>query len=269
MKKNLSLQDYQLISAYLDNACSPKERALFEKRLAVEPELLQALQEFKQTRRLLRVMPVRRAPRNFTLSPSQVPAKPQRFFLVPAMNILATTAAVLIVVVYAGSHLMPGFLEKRSAAESASPMALSAASTSSQSESATPMIITWGQSGTGVDSSTKGGLGGGGGQSENNTFSTSKVVPGILLGGGSGSATSEAPTESIAGASQPAATADTSSLILGIPDKADQGKVISTPEVATENLPASGPDFQLIEIGLGALAIISFVVAWILRRARG
>ena len=61
----------------------------------------------------------------------------------------------------------------------------------------------------------------------------------------------------------------TSSLILGIPDKADQGKVISTPEVATENLPASGPDFQLIEIGLGALAIISFVVAWILRRARG
>jgi len=270
MTKNLTLQDYQSVSAYLDNASSPRERTKIEARLAADPELRRILQEFKYTRHLLRAMPVRKAPRNFTLSAAKVPVRPQRFFLAPVLNFTAAAAALLLVVVFAGSNLISGFLGRQTASEAMSPMAASVAQMDQTTQSSTPMIITWGQNGVNNYSATaKSGYGGGGGDLSGSTMGTSPLL------GGSAPApnatqppTTEAPGAATVAPLRLAQSTDTSgSLILGVPSAEDQGKVIATSAVP---LPAaemqSGPNFTLIEIGLGVLAVLCLAVSFLLRK---
>lgn len=266
MMKTLSLQDYQLISAYLDNACSEKERVQFEKRIKEEPELNQAFLEFKHTRRLLQSLPLRHAPRNFTLSGSHVPARPQRFFLAPTLNFVALSAAVLMVVFFAGSQFIPGFLGTQQAARSASPMASSLAATDTASTNA-PMIITWGQNGNSAKATGKGGLGGGGGSSAQDSQP---------LGGGEvmSAAAPEAavpPAEASPELSQAplqATQIDDSNIILGIPAPADEGKVIATSSLNEVKAVSSGNNLLWVEIGLGMLTAICAVISFILRKKR-
>ena len=268
MMKTLSLQDYQLISAYLDNVCSEKERVQFEKRIKEEPELNQAFLEFKHTRRLLQSLPLRRAPRNFTLSGSHVPARPQRFFLAPALNFVALSAAVLMVVIFAGSQFMPGFLGIKQVARSASPVVsnLSAADTSSTNA---PMIITWGQNGSSAKATGKGGFGGGGGSS---------AQASQPLGGGevmSAAAPEAANPPAVVSpelsqtplqATQTTVVSDDSNIILGIPAPADEGKVFATSSLNEANAAPSGNNLLWVEIGLGILTAICAVVSFILRK---
>jgi Predicted transmembrane transcriptional regulator (anti-sigma factor) len=275
MKTTLSLQDYQTISAYLDNACSPKQKATFEKRLANEPELRSTLREFAYTQRLMRVLPVRRAPRNFTLSAAQVPARPQRFFLAPALNFSALAAAALLVIVFAGSHLLPGVTSTPMTTRSISPMLASAAE-ATDSASSTPMIITWNQNGA-YDNTAKGGAGG-----SDYSMMSSKA----LLGGGAPIPAAMQPTVTAPEATQPAATEaaptpeamlamaqpeDTSHLILGLPSAEDQGKVIATSAVETTEVPTStspAVNFTLIEFVLGSVAVLCLTLSFLVRRLR-
>jgi hypothetical protein len=269
MIKTLTLQDYQAISAYLDNACSEKERDQIEKRILDDPELNQALLEFKHTRRLLRAMPVRRAPRNFTLSGSRVPARPQRFFLAPALNFVALTAAILMVAVFASSQFFPGFWGSQQAARSASPMAANVADAQTSTTNA-PMIITWNEGESSAKAAGKGGLGGGNGAVESQSFSS--AVPSV------GVAPAVNPTAEPSGmgappqtlmatqAAQDSTSSDGSNLILGIPDSSDQGKVISTSGTSKRKTTKQRDFFPIVEIGLGILALISAVVAFIVRK---
>jgi hypothetical protein len=265
MNNPLTLQDYELISAYLDNMVSPKKRAVLENRLKAEPELNRALIEIKHTRRLIRAIPVQRVPRNFTLSASQVPARPQRFFLAPALNFVSLAAAVLLVVVFAGSNLFPALLGSSQAAKPAAPMALSASAPQQLAQS-TPMIITWGQENSVSNYSAKSGLGGGSGGGSGSVDSSPGLLtsPGILPGANA-APTAESPAGLMAAAPPSSDTSNSSSLILGIPDKADQGKLISTPQTLAE--PASpAMDIPLLELGLGALAVLSALLAFLLRK---
>jgi anti-sigma factor RsiW len=63
--------DYDLISAYLDNALATHERRQVELRLTSEPELARELDALRQTISLLKSMPELTAPRDFTLSKAQ------------------------------------------------------------------------------------------------------------------------------------------------------------------------------------------------------
>lgn len=261
MKTPLTLQDYELISAYLDNRVSPKERVAFENRLQAEPELNRALIELKHTRRLIRAIPVRRAPRNFTLSASQVPARPQRFFLAPALNFVSLAAAVLLVVVFAASNLFPAF-QGSQAAKPAAPVALSASAPRTQS---TPMIITWGQDNSVTNYGAKFGLGGGSGGGSVDSSPNLSISPGISSGA-SEAPTAEPPAGLMAVAPPSNDNSNSSSLILGLPDKADQGKLISTPQTLAEPAAAPAMGIPLLEIGLGALAVLSALLALFLRK---
>ena len=97
-----SPQDFERLSAYLDNQLSAKEKAGLEARLVRESELRTALAGLRQTARALRSLPVVKPPRNFTLSPRQVEAmaQPRRFFLV--LRLATVFAAIALVLVFAG-----------------------------------------------------------------------------------------------------------------------------------------------------------------------
>lgn len=266
MMKTLSLQDYQLISAYLDNACSGKERAQFEKRIKEELELNQALLEFKHTRRLLQALPLRRAPRNFTLSGSHVPARPQRFFLAPALNFVALSTAVLMVAVFAGSQFIPGFLGTQQVVRSTSPMVSNLAATDTASASV-PMIITWGQNGNSAKATGKGGGGGSSAQDSQplgggEVMSAAAPAPVANLPGEASPELSQTPLQ----ATQNTTVSDDSNIILGIPAPADEGKVIATSSLNETNAAPSGNNLLWVEIGLGTLAAICAVASFILRK---
>ena len=60
-------QDFDRLSAYIDDQLSPAEKAALEQRLGREPELRSALSELRLTVTALRALPQVRPPRNFTL----------------------------------------------------------------------------------------------------------------------------------------------------------------------------------------------------------
>lgn len=253
MNKTLTLQDYELISAYLDSACSPHEIALIEARLIKDPQFKQAMLELKHTKKLLSSTPKKRAPRNFTISPAQVPQTPQRFFLAPVLSFMAMTATVLLVVVFAGSQFLRQ-AASRNAAESAAPMMVAEGTTAANADATENPMITWGQpSGTGTDSGPFGG-GMGGGPSTITTMNNSTPEPGVIV------------TEGQMGITVAEPTTEATDLILGLAAEGDRGKEIVVEKTAPEPSPASISWTLVAEIGLATLAVISAVMSWVLRR---
>jgi hypothetical protein len=99
---NLSEQDYELISAYLDDELLASARAAFEARLAQEADLGDELEQLRIIRMAVQALPELRAPRRFTLTPQmlgQAAAPPARRALRPRPNWWAGAAAALVVTV--------------------------------------------------------------------------------------------------------------------------------------------------------------------------
>jgi hypothetical protein len=163
MKQQLTNNDWQLLSEYLDGQISPRDRAALEKRLQNQAELRDGLEELRQTRILLRSVNKQRVPRNFTLTPSMVEqARPRPWLrLIPALNFTSATAALAVVVMMAISFL-PGF---NTAAAPAPTQAAALMAAENSSEPApyggTPVIIQWGGGAYGLGGVD--GRGGGGG----------------------------------------------------------------------------------------------------------
>jgi anti-sigma factor RsiW len=72
--------DFELLTAYLDQQLSPRDKAAFETRLKRDAELRQTLADLRLNRVALRNLPRLKIPRNFTLSRAQAEAirKPRR-----------------------------------------------------------------------------------------------------------------------------------------------------------------------------------------------
>ena len=68
----MNQRDLELLSSYLDGHLNPSEITRLEARLKTDPQLASVLTDLRATRSLLRKLPQRRAPRNFTLTRKMV-----------------------------------------------------------------------------------------------------------------------------------------------------------------------------------------------------
>ena len=88
-------RDLELLSSYLDGQLTPSDSARLESRLKSDGRLASTLDDLRAARTLLRQLPKRRAPRNFTLTRKMVGLNPPLPRSYPAFR-FATVAATLL-----------------------------------------------------------------------------------------------------------------------------------------------------------------------------
>ncbi len=115
--------DYELLSAYIDDALTISERTAFELRLQAEPELSRELDELRATVTLLNNLPPRKAPRDFTLD-VRYARRTSFFFTSATFSALSTAAAIILFAL--GTYLFTGSNISREAAPSSGQVAQSA-----------------------------------------------------------------------------------------------------------------------------------------------
>ncbi|MBK9927531.1 MAG: hypothetical protein IPP66_19855 [Anaerolineales bacterium] len=91
----MNRRDLELLSAYLDGELKAADSVKLETRLKSDPELASVLSDLRSTRTLLRKLPSRKAPRNFTLTRRMVGQNPPLPRAYPVFR-LATTIATLL-----------------------------------------------------------------------------------------------------------------------------------------------------------------------------
>lgn len=107
MNPTPSFRDVEKLSAYLDGQLKPSEVARLEARLQADPELTSVLRDLHKTRGLLRQLPQRRAPRNFTLTPKMVGLKPPMPRSYPVFRFATVLAALLLFFTFATNFMAP------------------------------------------------------------------------------------------------------------------------------------------------------------------
>lgn len=100
-----SFRDVERLSAYLDGQLSRAETTRLETRLQTDPALAAILMDLRQARAALRRTPVRRAPRNFILTPKMAGIRPPVPRAVPALS-WASAMAMLLFVCTLGTNLV-------------------------------------------------------------------------------------------------------------------------------------------------------------------
>ena len=91
----MNRRDIELLSAYLDGELKPSDLTKLEARLKSDPELASVLNDLRFTRTLLRKLPSRKAPRNFTLTRQMAGQNPPLPRTYPIFR-LATAVATLL-----------------------------------------------------------------------------------------------------------------------------------------------------------------------------
>ncbi len=282
MKDTLPTQDLILISSYLDDMLSPELKAKVEVRAEQDPLFRSTLDEMAYARRLLRSLPIKRAPRNFTLS-QKYAQEPRRFVFQPAFAFASVVATAVTIVILAGSLFFPGIFAARTAAPASSELApLAALNATDTARSAkqpgstqAPPLILWngvpyGQGAT--------GMGGGGGGAANYPPIGGAEGSGLGIGGGAATPPETLPQPTPEATEQPNLSAqsqptpNTDTLILGIAPKDEQGQEI-TPSSSDKSgqstqakLPRPLTTANILEIVFGSIAVIAGALALILRR---
>jgi anti-sigma factor RsiW len=100
-------RDIELLSSYLDGQLSSVDAARLEARLRTDPEMRSVLQDLRGARSLLRQLPMRKAPRNFTLTPKMVGKNPPLPRSYPVFKFAATLATIMLFFTYALNVLGP------------------------------------------------------------------------------------------------------------------------------------------------------------------
>jgi anti-sigma factor RsiW len=106
--KKITIRDLEQLTAYLDGELPQGKTTRLESQLRNSPELAAALKEMQEARRLLQHTPVRRVPRNFTLTPELAGIRPPVPRLVPAFS-WASVVAALVFVCTLGTSLVGRF----------------------------------------------------------------------------------------------------------------------------------------------------------------
>jgi hypothetical protein len=89
-------RDIELLSSYLDGQLKPSDSARVEARLSSDAELRAVLSDLRSARGLLRQLPMRKAPRNFTLTPKMVGKNPPLPRSYPAFRFVTAVASLLL-----------------------------------------------------------------------------------------------------------------------------------------------------------------------------
>jgi hypothetical protein len=102
---NPSFRDVELLSISLDGQLSQSEKKRLESRVLLDPALAAALVDLRQARAILHRTPIRRLPRNFTLTPKMTGIRPPIPRLVPVFS-WASAVAMLLFVFTLGTNLL-------------------------------------------------------------------------------------------------------------------------------------------------------------------
>ena len=296
--QQLSPQEWQLLSAYLDNQVSTTERNQIEKQLTSDAAYRQAAESLRQTRTVIRGMPLRRVPHAFTLTPDMVKAR-RKWGLFPALRLSSAFAAIASVVLFA-LQLMPGMM--KAAAPMSAPAAPAAMelSTADGAVGTEPPVIYWGgpsadlkgMGSGGGDGNYPGGMGGGAPDAIYgipNTAATPGIqfeIPQATQEAGTGAAAPQesmpagpTPEPPMALAQQPTAAPETARSaeelqngpVLGLRPQ-DSGKVIAESQSTAANQAVeeepSMPTRSLLPaaIGLAGLAVITAIAALLMNK---
>lgn len=100
-------RDIELLSSYLDGQLTPSDSARLEARLLTDRELRSVLRDLRSTRSALRQLPMRKAPRNFTLTPKMVGKNPPLPRAYPAFRFTTTLATLLLFITFGLNFLRP------------------------------------------------------------------------------------------------------------------------------------------------------------------
>ena len=166
MKSQPKTRHMQQLSAYLDGQLPAWQTARLEKRLGTDADLRAEYETLLYNRSLLRGLPSRRVPRNFTLTPDMVraPRRQLPLFLVPTLRFSSSAAALVLVLTFVLE--LAGGLAPRMAmtAQEAMPQAVMEMAADAPQTEATPMILLWNPQppgmGGGMDTLAE-GMGGG------------------------------------------------------------------------------------------------------------
>jgi len=295
--RNLSSSDWLLLSAYLDNQLSEIEKRQMDERLQSDPECRKALDTLRRTSSLLRSLPARRTPRNFTLSARPLPVKTLPSF-VGILRFSSAAAALLLVVAFALDLTQrTPLMSVSKTAENAQPsVAMESAKMSAADavEDKAPMIIFWGAPAPMMGAYGKGG---GGGGAEGLGVGGGAAPESFGIGGGGAAEEvlpEETPLVEELPAFQPTPYAEMpvpDVIEEQLPESEMQPKAAFVPEPLTGSGPILGVrsaeertavdeaadaplrqppiqtilPFRLIEIVLAALLILTAIPAWLLR----
>ena len=231
----MNFRDVELLSAYLDGRLSPSDSARLEARLSSDHSLKLTLDELRETRGLLRRLPQRRAPRSFRLTPKMAGLRPPEPRAYPIFRVATVLATFLFVVSVALNGLAPFAAQRLAAAP----------------------VPVYGIGGGGPGS-------GGGGPSESSSAPAATEAPVLPLAAAMPTPTMEGTQQAAEATSEPPVTQDSSRNLA-----APTGEANKAAPLQFGNAP--GPSNErpvplLWEIALGALAILSAVVTWLLRR---
>ena len=102
-------RDVELLSAYLDGQLSSSDSTRLETRLKSEPELVSVMDDLRAARGYLRQLPLRRAPRNFTLTRKMVGQNPPLPRTYPVFRFTTAIATLLFFLTYGLNILVPQF----------------------------------------------------------------------------------------------------------------------------------------------------------------
>lgn len=103
-------RDLELLSSYLDGQLSPAEATRLESRLLVEPDLRSVLRDLRSSRTMLRQLPMRKAPRNFRLTPRMVGKNPPLPRAYPAFRFTSALATILLFLSFGLNFVRPQLL---------------------------------------------------------------------------------------------------------------------------------------------------------------
>jgi anti-sigma factor RsiW len=100
-------REIEQLSSYLDGQLNPSDSARLESRIAVDLELASVLNDLRAARGILRKMPTRKAPRNFTLTRKMVGLKPPLPSSYSFFRFATAIATFLLFLTFA-ANLLPG-----------------------------------------------------------------------------------------------------------------------------------------------------------------
>lgn len=102
-----NFRDIERLSSFLDGQLSPADSARLEARLTTDPELASAFNDLRAARGILRKLPSRKAPRNFTLTRQMVGLKPPLPRSYSFFRLSTAFATILLTLTFAVNLVTP------------------------------------------------------------------------------------------------------------------------------------------------------------------